>query len=276
LQQNLEPDNDPDNEPTGVLKRLYETGSDVKKVDTVFLTHLHNDHIEGLPNLFMAGFFIYRRSASMTFYGPVGTQQMLKGMTEMFAHDMTGIHGEIRPAGGGLPAALTYSAHETLADGVVYDKAGVTVTAFKVEHGDGNPAYGYRVDYKGRSVVLSGDTTYNDNLVAHSKNVDVLIHMILAIDDAKRAAMPAEVLARVEAKQSTPPQVARVLMQDNPKMAVLYHFNQSIVSSYDAVRAAGYQGPLTVSADRMTIDVSETVTVSPPPALVHAPGETIR
>ncbi len=260
----------------GVLKRLYETGIDVKKVTTVFITHLHNDHIEGLPNYFMASYFIYRRTDPMVFYGPSGTKRMVDGMTEFFAHDMASIHGENRPAGGGVPHALTYTVHETLGDGVIFDKGGVKVTAFKVEHADGDPAYGYRVDYNGRSVLLSGDTTYSENLVKNAAGADVVIHMILTIDDAKRAAIPADVLKRIEAKQSTPSQVAEVMSKVHPKLAVLYHFNQSVLSSADAVKNAGYKGPLVIGEDRMVIDIGDQVKVTPPPVLVPPKGETIR
>src|SRR5205814_7910646 len=61
-------------------------------------------------------------------------------------------------------------------EGVVYDHNGVKVTAFLVDHGPVKPAFGYRIDYAGHSVAISGDTRPSDNLVHYSKGVDVLIH----------------------------------------------------------------------------------------------------
>jgi ribonuclease Z len=64
-------------------------------------------------------------------------------------------------------------------DGVVYKKNGVTVIAFEVDHGDViKPAYGYRIEYDGRSVVISGDTRFNENVVKHGLGADLLIHEV--------------------------------------------------------------------------------------------------
>ena len=71
---------------------------------------------------------------------------------------------------------------ELAADGVVYEKDGVRVTAFEVNHGDEiKPAYGYRIDYKGRSIVISGDTRFNENVIKYGTGADVLVHEVAAV-----------------------------------------------------------------------------------------------
>jgi ribonuclease Z len=60
---------------------------------------------------------------------------------------------------------------------VVCEHAGVKVTAFAVEHGI-KPAVGYRVDYDGRSVVLSGDTSCSENVIKYGANADLVIHEV--------------------------------------------------------------------------------------------------
>ena len=85
----------------------------------------------------------------------------------------------------------SFSSIKTLAHdirpGKVYEKNGVTVTAFLVSHGLVKPSYGYRVDYAGRSVALSGDTSPNDNLIAVCKGVDVLIHEAIDVEILRRS-----------------------------------------------------------------------------------------
>src|SRR5262249_27637980 len=77
------------------------------------------------------------------------------------------------------PGSLTITTHDNSPEGgTVYDRDGIKVAAFLVDHGHVKPAYGYRVDYGGRAVVLSGDTTYSPNLISHAKNVNLLIHSV--------------------------------------------------------------------------------------------------
>ena len=84
---------------------------------------------------------------------------MVEGMRMMYGHDV-----EHRANPVFKREYLDIKVHE-IAEGVVYDEGGIKVTAFPVEHDDGNPAFGYRIDAAGRSILLSGDTTYNENVV---------------------------------------------------------------------------------------------------------------
>lgn len=72
---------------------------------------------------------------------------------------------------------------EDFTGGVVYEKNGVKITAFEVDHGRVKPAYGYRIDYAGRSVVLSGDTRFNENVIRFSQGVDLLVHEVAAMTE---------------------------------------------------------------------------------------------
>jgi ribonuclease Z len=89
---------------------------------------------------------------------------------------------------------------------VVYQKGGLKITAFPVEHADGNPAFGYRVDWNGRSVLLSGDTTLNENVIKHGAGVDLIVHNVIAFGD-RLSQLPE--MKGVLAKLTTPKQAAR-------------------------------------------------------------------
>lgn len=68
------------------------------------------------------------------------------------------------------------SGQSNVDEGVVYEKDGVKITAFEVDHKPTKPAFGYRIDYGGRSVVLSGDTGFSENLIQYAQGVDLLVH----------------------------------------------------------------------------------------------------
>lgn len=245
-----------------VLQRLYESKIKATDVTRVFFTHLHSDHIEGLPGLWMTSWFLLGRDKPMHVWGPRGTADMIKGMQTMFQFDMThrvNRFNDIR----NLKITVT-----EIKDGVIYDHGGVRVTAFSVWHGDGNPAFGYRIDYRNRSVVLSGDTTFSNHVVSYGRGADLIVHNVIAM--SKRFTAAPE-MGPVLAKLTTPEQAARVFIAARPRMAVFSHIvKKELPGRYgdelimQRVRAAGYHGPLEMGYDRMVIEVGNTVRVLQP------------
>jgi ribonuclease Z len=245
-----------------VLQRLYESKIKATDVTRVFFTHLHSDHIEGLPGLWMTSWFLLGRDKPMQVWGPHGTADMVKGMQTMFQFDMTHRANQFNDVKN-LQITVT-----EIKDGVVYKHGGVQVTAFSVWHGDGNPAYGYRIDYRNRSVVLSGDTTYSDHVVSYGRGADLIVHNVIAMSE-RLAAAPE--MAPVLAKLTTPEQAAQVFIQAKPRMAVFSHIVKKELPGRNGdelimqrVRAAGYHGPLEMGYDRMVIEIGNTVSVFQP------------
>jgi ribonuclease Z len=122
----------------GVVLRLAATEFKLKQVQAVFLTHLHSDHTSGLPDLFTST-WIFGRKTPLELYGPKGTKSAAKALLEYFKED---IHirrdlTEMHPAEG-----AKINAHE-IHEGVVYQDADVTITAFAVDHRPVEPAFGY-------------------------------------------------------------------------------------------------------------------------------------
>src|SRR5262245_6123433 len=161
----------------GVAIRLHQAKVPLRSIDSVFITHLHSDHIAGLPDLYAtsAQGSGGRRTLPLNIRGPVGVDNVARGIELMFTDN-----NRIRVAGQEISAgSLNILAQVNPPDGgTVYAKGGVKVTAFLVDHGHVKPAYGYRIDYGGRAVVLSGDTTYSPNLIDYAKGVDLLIHCV--------------------------------------------------------------------------------------------------
>lgn len=226
-------------------------------VTTVFLTHLHADHLIGLPDLWLTGHHrdvFGQRPGRLTVFGPPGTAEMLDALSLAF--------GQVSERWGLDPESIRMVAREFRSEGVLYDQDGLRVTAFQVPHGD--EAYGYRVDHGDRSVVISGDTGYSENLIAHAAGTDVLIHEVFFVGEDH--GMDPALVERLERSHATPAAAGRVFSQVAPRLAIAVHLGQRASATpglETAVRAA-YPGRFLVGEDLMTIVVGDSVVVIPP------------
>lgn len=251
----------------GVTQRLWERQIPLAAVSTLFLTHLHSDHVVGIPDLWLTGWIagpFGNRRAPFRVRGPAGTQEMMTNIERACAADVrirsTGEN--LRPAGAAIDAA-------DISEGVVYRDHGVTVTAFAVDHGlFAKPALGYRVDYGGRSVVISGDTRFSENLIRHAHGADVVVHEVaFAREDLLGRS---EAARRIIALHTTPEEAGRVFAIVKPKLAAYTHIvllaldtitPPPTVPELVAQTRTTYAGPLVVGEDLMTIEVGDSVTV---------------
>ncbi len=246
----------------GALQNIYLSRIHPNAVTRIFLTHLHNDHYEDLASIWLTPWFMFARKQRIELWGPPGTARMVEGMRLMFEHDI-----EHRSNALFKREDLDVKVSE-IAEGVVYDEGGVKVTAFPVQHDDGNPAFGYRLDAAGRSVLLSGDTTYSENVVKYGNGVDVMVHNVVAFNEAMHKA---HAMQPVLDKLTTPEQAAQIFNKTKPRLAVFSHIvkkelpgaagDQTVLGR---VRKAGYAGPLRMGVDRMTIDVGQDIAVNDP------------
>ncbi len=247
----------------GVAIRLHQAKVPLRDLTAVFITHLHSDHVTGLPDLYATAPLPTddgRRALPLDVYGPQGVDDLARGIERMFTQN-----NQIRVTGKEAdPHALTISTHALPPEGgVVFSRDGVVVTAFLVDHGHAKPAYGYRVDYAGHAVVLSGDTTFTPNLVAHAKDVDLLIHCLAVASRQLEAAAPDYVNHFYE-YLANPEMVGRILNEVRPRDAVFSHI--SLYSRGDIGRAsedeinarvkATYDSPFILGQDLMSFTVS--------------------
>ena len=160
-------------------------------------------------------------------------------------------------------------AAKDLAPEAVVEVGGVRITAFAVDDGPVKPAYGYRIDYAGKSVVLSGDTRYSENLIAHAKGCDVLIHEVVAVDVDRRLSLARDpaVTQRIIDHHTTPEDAGRVFAAVKPRLAVYSHIVPSPTTAKDleGPTRKSYAGPLVVGEDLMVITVGATVDVGKRP-----------
>jgi ribonuclease Z len=246
----------------GALQRLTELGVRWQDIQGVFLTHLHSDHVVGFPDLWLTGWLIVPgRNVPLQVWGPRGTTAMMSHLQQAYEYDV-----RIRIQNDGASPEGVALLVKEIDEGVVYDNAGVKVTAFEVDHAPVTPAFGYRIDYAGRSVVLSGDTRVSENLIRHAQGVDVLVHEVFAPATLQRAGVPPGRAKHIVDYHTTPEQAGEVFARVKPKLAVYSHICMPSATEQDLIPATRktYAGPLELGEDLMVIDVGETIGVRKP------------
>lgn len=255
----------------GVSQRLWQLRMSLGSIDAVFLTHLHSDHLVGLPDLWLTGWLqpeYGQRKKALGLYGPAGTALLASSLRQGFSADIDYRHGkENLPLDG-----IDFKVVEIESEQFRFAQNGVTVSPIEVDHGTVKPAYGYKVEFQGKTVVLSGDTRFNENLMRQSKSVDLLVHEIVSAPSELRQT---GFVQRQYGYHTSPPDLARLLEDARPGLAVLSHFvllgnaAHTPPTADDVVREirqSGYGGPLVAGVDLMRFDIGAAVTVVPPPA----------
>lgn len=233
----------------GVIQRLHTLGIPFNDVDKLFLTHLHSDHTIGVPDLYLTG-WVRGRKQPLQVWGPEGTNRMMTELSKAFDHD---IKVRLNQNPGSEVKAADIKA------GVVYEADGVKITAFPVEHPPLQSPFGYKFEYNGYSIVLSGDTTYDEEVIKQAKGADLLIHEVAAASDKLIETVP--VIPRILAIHISPEDAGKVFTEAAPRMAVYSHIVLFDVNEKELVARTRetYSGPLVVGEDLMTIEVGKGI-----------------
>lgn len=224
-------------------RNLNMMGISAAKVQALLLTHFHSDHIDGIGPLMLYHWTRGAKTAPLPIYGPEGVEQVVAGFNAAYALDHTyriAHHGEkVVPSSGGGAQARPFAFAGKSA--VILQGGGLTVTAFTVDHDPIKPAVGYRFDYKGRSLCISGDAAKSANLIATCKGADLIVHdalqprMVKDIEGAFAAqgsANTAKIFHDIQDYHATPEQAAASAQAAGAKMLVLSHLVPPLPYAY--------------------------------------------
>jgi ribonuclease Z len=220
----------------GSWNRLALLGIDGSRIGGILLTHFHSDHIGDLGE-FNLNTWVMGRPGPLPVFGPPGVERVVAGFDEAYALDtqyrITHHGADFLP-----PAAAHLEAHPVAGPAagsgpeIVLEQDGLRITAFAVHHDPVKPAYGYRFDYRGRSVVVSGDTTKDQQLIQEAHGADLLLHeaqanhVVAMIGEAAAAAgrpRLAKIMRDIPSYHTSPVEAAEAANEAGVKLLVLYH-----------------------------------------------------
>lgn len=220
----------------GAAETLARAGVPAGSIEKVFLTHFHSDHLDGLGAIALQRWVGRAATTPLPLIGPPGVERVAGGLTELYAIDngyRTAHHGAaVAPPSGAGFQARPFALPPGPSSVVVLNEGGLKITAFRVDHGPVEPAVGYRFDYKGRSLVVSGDTSATPNLVTWAQGADLLVHDALSPPLVRRLQAAAakagqknraKILGDIINYHASPEDVAREASAAKVKAVLLTH-----------------------------------------------------
>ena len=234
----------------GVVRRAAEASKlgfpslEAAQLKTLFITHLHSDHTIGLADIILTP-AVLDRNAPISIYGPAGSKKMTDDLMSAYKEDIA-----IRINGLEKGDAIAYQVYTNeIKEGQIYKDSNLTVTAFNVQHGQWDNAFGYVFQTKDKKIVVSGDCTYSENLIKYAKDCDILVHEVYSDAGLKKRTQ------RWQDYHSTfhtsTYQLADIANIVKPKLLILNHqltFGTSLQSLMDELKSK-YAGPVINGAD---------------------------
>ncbi len=238
----------------GAVQRLVQAEVPLTSIRYVFLTHLHSDHDLELGTLLYTA-WANGLKTPIDVFGPVGVDALTRGTWLANGFDV-----ETRIADEGRPDPRKLVATHEVREGVVFEGAGVKVTALEVHHPPIRHAFAYRFDLPGKVVVFSGDTSYFPALAQFAKGADILVHEAMygpGIEALARATPNApRLLAHLKAAHTLAEDVGRIAQAAGVKTLVLSHLVPAFTVTADAWKQAvhaTFPGEVVVASDGMII-----------------------
>ena len=243
----------------GVLQRIFEARErmnlGIRELGPVFVTHLHSDHTLGLPDLLFYPDLGMRASpvqqgrgaASLRVIGPPGLKTMMQHVASAWAEDRHIRARSTLPADNALASRVDGAVIDEVSEGVVYADSNVTVTAFKVAHGDWTHAFGFRVQAPDRVIVISGDTRPTEAIVSACNGCDLLIHAV----HGGEGIFTGREAEYFRSFHTSAVQLGELAQRAKPKVLVLYHqaFAGRRPADLIAQVMASFKGPIISARD---------------------------
>lgn len=259
---------------SGGTRNLGSMNFPFDRLEQVYLTHLHSDHLDGLGELLVLSWVGGGRSEPTPILGPTGTQRVVDGFNMAYGIDSTyrtAHHGPVvaNPDGfGGVAREIVLPAGPG-GKAVVFEDDELTITAIRVAHAPIEPAFGYRIDYKDRAISISGDTIYDAGFIAASRDVDVMLHealdpeMVTTIGARladRGQTNAAKIFSDILDYHASPEDAARSAQEAGVGELVLYHIVPPLPVKMLEVVFLGdapgeFDGPITVGADGLMISL---------------------
>lgn len=234
----------------GTTAQLMKANIPPEKINYLFMTHLHSDHILGYGQFLLGGWGLGRRE--LTVVGPRGMKQFHETIINMFEEDITYRTSLGRPGNGVLDVNII----EIEAPGEVPIDLPMKITAAQMVHNV--LTYGYRFETKDDIIVFSGDTAPTPQLVELARGADLLvIDACLAPTAVYHQTNNPElrkIWDNLQKEHCTPAQAGEIAREAGVKKVVLTHFLPNILEKETYEEAASqFDGDIIIGRDLQVI-----------------------
>ena len=248
----------------GVVRRAENMGLPLNRLDGIFITHWHSDHFMDLASM-VSRTWLLGRHTDLHLYGPDGTDsinQSIKGYLHLENKHRVDHHGHETMDISKVHAIPHEFKNIQGGKQVIYQQDGITITAFDVDHSPIEPAVGYAIEYKGKKVVISGDTKKNDLVLEMAKDADLLLHEVIlnsmlrqmsAILGELEMTRNEKIITDIQDYHTPPAEVAEIAAKANVKKLVLHHYAPApdfrVIKNLYKKELKGYDGPIVFAND---------------------------
>tara|TARA_Y100000768_G_scaffold388853_1_gene387915 strand:+ start:4494 stop:5408 length:915 start_codon:yes stop_codon:yes gene_type:complete len=239
----------------GALLRLNQSNVLPNEIHNIFFTHLHSDHLLGFADILMTG-WVYHRNLPLNIFGPKGTRNFVDSTLQSYKEDI-----KVRSI---APENLDKKNLKTnitiINDGYVFKKNGLTIEAFSVKHEPFTHAFGFKIYNEKYCMIISGDTTYTENILKKARNCDLLIHEIAHASESTLEKYPKA--KGVISYHTDINQITKIVNEVKPKLTVLNHVLSLDGSSDDEILSKLKNitnHRVIIAKDLMTIDLKEEI-----------------
>lgn len=248
----------------GVVQKAENMGLPLTELDGIFITHWHSDHMMDLPSIISRSWLL-GRNKDLHLYGPDGVDTLNQAINQyLFVENGHRVDHHGAAIMDVSKARAIPHEFKNIQGGktIVYQKDGITITAFDVNHEPIEPAVGYAIEYKGKKVVISGDTKKDDMVLEMAQDADLLFHEVLLVSLLKRMATAtgengnqrgAKIITDIQDYHTSPAEVAEIAAKANVKKLVLHHFapapDLKLIENLYWKELKGYDGPIHLAND---------------------------
>ena len=239
----------------GALLRLNQSRILPNEIENIFFTHLHSDHILGFSDILMTG-WVYHRQKPLNIFGPPGTINFVDSTIKSFEEDI-----KVRSL---PPESLNVenlkSNIEIIYDDFTYKKNGLTIETFAVKHEPFTYAFGFKIYNSKYCMVISGDTTYSEQVIEKTKNCDLLIHEIAHASEHTLEKYPKA--KGVISYHTDASQVSKIINTVKPRLTILNHVLSLDGSSDEQILneiKKNTKHKVLIAKDLMTIDLKDEI-----------------
>ncbi len=256
----------------GAIAKLIEYDAPIGVLDTIFLTHLHSDHMSGVAEV-LHNTALYGRRNQVETIGPPGTQKLISSFAMAYQDDLEE-RQRVLGAEKLDPGIVFSGAKDVLIEKKeikpVYNQDGLIISAFQIDHPDWPHAYGYKIEFKGKVIIISGDTRASDGIRTYAKGADILIHEALNADifeyigrqmDIQGASMSGDRFERIAAAHTSTIELAEIAKKTEVRHLVITHLIPALPAIWmaDQFFASGmsdiYDGDIIIARDGQWLDV---------------------